>query len=111
MGGGGNVENRKVVAGGLEDIHHRRAQHAAVNRDSFAGFEPYLDAEFFAGLAHESDQSLAIVEWLGDPVAAAHVEVGELRRAQQVAEFFIDGKQRFFEVVRILLAERVKMQA
>lgn len=111
VGGGRDVENGVLVAHAFEDIEHFGAEDSAVNRIRFAGFEPDFDIVFRAGFADEADQSFAIVERFGDPVASAHIEIGELGGAEQVAEFRFDGGEGFFEVVGVLFAERVEMKA
>ena len=100
-----------AVAHAFEDIEHRGAEHAGVDGIGLAGFEPDFHSVFRAGLADQADQAVAVVEGLGDPVAAAHVEIGELRRAKEVAELFIDRDEGLFEVVGVLLAEGVEVQA
>ena len=80
-----------------------------MNGDGFTGLEPNIDAILFARAADKANQAFAVVERLGDPVTTAHVEVGELGRAQEVAKLFIDGVKGGFEVIGILLAEGVEM--
>ena len=111
VGGGGDIEDGELVAGGFEDIHHLRAEHAGVDRNGFAGLQPDLDVVSFPRLADEPDEELAVVERLGDPMPATHVQVGELLAAEEMAEFFVHRLERALEIRRVLFAEGVEMKA
>ena len=108
--GGRDVEDGDVVTVRGENIQYRGAQYSGMNGDRFSRFQPDVDIVALFHFLHEPDQPLAVVEWFGDPVAAAHVEVAELRQAQKMAEFLIHGGKGAFQVVGVLFAKGMKVQ-
>lgn len=79
VGAGADVKDGVAVAEGFEDVEHAGAKAAGVHAPGFAGFEVEVELILLAHAAQEADEGVAVVVGLGDPVAAAEVQVADLR--------------------------------
>lgn len=108
MCGDGGVENGNGRIT-LQDIEDLGDEPTAVKGNGLAGFEVNADIIFGAEFLDEADQAFAIIIRSGDVVAAA--EVDPLHVRDPLAEPLLKAVQGFFQVVAILFAQGMEVEA
>lgn len=93
-----------------EDIEDLGAEHSGVDCDGLSGLQPELKLVFLRCLLKEGNQGLAIVVRFCNPMAAAEIQVSELRMSQERSKVSLHRLHRGEKVCRRLLAEGMKVK-
>ena len=108
MAGRRGVENGDVLAV-FHGFEHGRYQIAGVQHDGLARLQINLHAVLIAQVRDAADERFHVVIGAGDVVTAAEVE--PLHALHVAAEAHFERRDRAHEVVRVLFAEGVEVEA
>ena len=108
MAGGGGVQNGNIHAV-MHNLQHARHQESGVQHDRLARLQIDFHIICAFEMLNHPNQTRDIIIRAGDVVTSA--EVQPLHAVQIPSEFALERLHSGFQIVRILLAQRVKMQS
>ena len=108
MAGGGRVEKRDILAV-VCDVQHLRDERSCIEDHRLSRFEIYLAPVSVPNALYTVYKQLRVVIVTRNVVTAA--EIYPLHAASVLSESAVERVERDFKRVRVLLAQRVKVQS